>query len=72
MSRSPFLNDPLDDMSKHINAAVLSPLEDVRAIHLRVTEHLTQLAKNSGVIRQKAFYPAICSNKRIIKIPRKV
>jgi len=53
MSQSPFLDDPHIEMSKHIVAAVLSPIEEVRAIHLRAAEHLSQLARDSGVIRPK-------------------
>ena len=53
MSRSPFLNDPHIEMSKHIIAAVLSPIEEVRAIHLRTAEHLSQLARDSRIIRPK-------------------
>jgi hypothetical protein len=51
MSRSPFLNDPHDQLAMHIAAAVASPVEDVRAIHIRAAEHLAQLAKENGVLR---------------------
>jgi len=50
MSKSPFLNDPHDEVSRHIGAALLSPIQEVRAIHLRAAEHLSQLARNSGVL----------------------
>lgn len=49
MPRSPFLDDPNEQVSKHIAAAVASPLEDARAMHIRVAEHLSQLAKENGV-----------------------
>lgn len=50
MPRSPFLDDPNEQVSKHIAAAVASPLEDARAMHIRVAEHLSQLAKENGVL----------------------
>jgi hypothetical protein len=53
MSRSPFLNDPLEQLSKHIAAAVSSPVEEVRAMHIRAAEHLSQLAKENGIARQQ-------------------
>jgi hypothetical protein len=49
MSRSPFLDDPLEQMSKHIAAAVASPVEEARAMHIRAAEHLSQLARENGV-----------------------
>jgi len=48
MSRSPFLDDPVDQISRHIAAAVISPIEEVRAIHIRAAEHLSALAKENG------------------------
>jgi hypothetical protein len=54
MSRSPFLDDPFEQVSKHIAAAMTSPMEEVRAMHIRAAEHLAQLAKESGITpRQK-------------------
>jgi hypothetical protein len=50
MPRSPFLDDPNEQVSKHIAAAVASPSEDARAMHIRVAEHLSQLAKENGVL----------------------
>jgi len=47
MSRSLVLNDPLDEISKHIAAAVSSALQGVRATHLRIPEHLSLHTKES-------------------------
>jgi hypothetical protein len=55
MPRSPFLDDPNEQVSKHIAAAVASPLEDARAMHIRVAEHLLQLAKENGVLVSRQF-----------------
>jgi hypothetical protein len=49
MKRSPYLEDPLEQMSKHIAAAVVSPIEEARAMHIRAADHLSQLAKESGL-----------------------
>lgn len=49
MSRSPFLDDPLEQVSKHIAAAITSPVEEARAMHIRAAEHLSQLARENGV-----------------------
>ena len=49
MSRPPFLVDPIEELSKHIAAAVTSPIEEVRAMHMRAAEHLAQLAKENGI-----------------------
>jgi hypothetical protein len=57
MSRSPFLNDPLEQLSKHIAAAVSSPVEEVRAMHIRAAEHLSQLAKENGITRRQRHVP---------------
>lgn len=48
------LNDPHTEVSKHIVAAILSPIEEVRAIHLRAAEHLSELARDSGITRSEA------------------
>jgi hypothetical protein len=48
MPRSPFLHDPLEQFSKHIAAAVASPVEEARAMHIRAAEHLSQLARENG------------------------
>ena len=50
MPRSPFLVDPLEELSKHIAAAVTSPIEEARAMHIRAAEHLAQLAKENGIV----------------------
>lgn len=52
MSRSPFLNDPRDELSKQIAMAVASPIEDVRAVHLRAAEQAAELAKANGLSLQ--------------------
>ena len=49
MSRSPFLNDPLEQLARHIAAAVESPVEEARAMHIRAAEHLAELSKANGV-----------------------
>ena len=51
MPRSPFLNDPYDQVASHIAAAVLSPVEELRAMHIRAAEHLSEVARLSGVER---------------------
>jgi hypothetical protein len=51
MSRSPFLTDPHDQLAAHIAAAVTSPVDEVRAMHIRAAEHLSQLAKENGIVR---------------------
>ena len=49
MSRSPFINDPREELAKQIALAVASPIEAVRAIHLRAAEQAADLAKASGL-----------------------
>jgi tRNA(Phe) wybutosine-synthesizing methylase Tyw3 len=51
MKRTPFLNDPYDEVANHIAAAVSSPLEELRAMHIRAAEHLSEVAKQSGLKR---------------------
>ena len=51
MARSPFLNDPRDQVAAHIAAAVASPIEELRAIHIRAAEHLAEVARQSGLGR---------------------
>jgi hypothetical protein len=53
MSRSPFLDDPHEQLAKHIAAAVASPVEEARAMHIRAAEHLAELAKANGVARSR-------------------
>jgi len=62
MPRSPFLDDPNEQVSKHIAAAVASPLEDARAMHIRVAEHLSRLAKENGILAS----PRIIRTRHII------
>jgi hypothetical protein len=47
MSRSPFLDDPRDQLSKHIASAVASPIEAVRAMHIKLAEHFAGLASEN-------------------------
>ncbi len=49
MSRSPFIEDPRQKASEHIAKAVASPVEEVRAIHIRAAEQLTELARANGL-----------------------
>lgn len=49
MPRSPFLNDPRDVLAEQIALAVESPIEEVRAIHIRAAEHQAALAKASAL-----------------------
>lgn len=49
MRPSPFLDDPRDKMRRHVAAAVASPIEAVRAIHIRAAEHQAALARASGL-----------------------
>ncbi|MBD8547044.1 hypothetical protein [Sphingomonas sp. CFBP 8760] len=49
MRPSPFLDDPRDKMRRHIAEAVASPIEAVRAIHIRAAEHQAALARASGL-----------------------
>ncbi|MBJ6123275.1 hypothetical protein [Sphingomonas mollis] len=47
MTASPFLDDPGEQFARQIALAVASPIEDVRAMHLRAAEHFAALAKAS-------------------------
>ena len=47
MAQSPFLNDPREQLARHIAAAVASPITEVRAMHIRAAEHLSELAKEN-------------------------
>jgi hypothetical protein len=49
MRPSPFLDDPRDKMRRHVAEAVASPIEAVRAIHIRAAEHQAALARASGL-----------------------
>ena len=49
MSTSPFMQDPRQRLAEQIALAVESPVEEVRAIHLRAAEHLAELAKANGL-----------------------
>jgi hypothetical protein len=49
MQRSPFLDDPCDQFAKHIASAVESPIEAVRATHIKLAEHFAEMAKASGL-----------------------
>jgi tRNA(Phe) wybutosine-synthesizing methylase Tyw3 len=51
MKRSPFLDDPNDQVANHITAAMTSPIEELRAMHIRAAEHLSEIAKQSGLQR---------------------
>lgn len=54
MRPSPFLHDPRDEMRRHVAKAVASPIEAVRAIHIRAAEHQAALARASGLDDAKA------------------
>ncbi|KQU45972.1 hypothetical protein ASG67_15260 [Sphingomonas sp. Leaf339] len=47
MTASPFLDDPGEEFARQIALAVASPIEDVRAMHIRAAEHFAALAKAS-------------------------
>lgn len=51
MSSSPFVEDPRKQLRERIALAVDSPIDEVRAIHLRAAEHLAELAKINGLAR---------------------
>jgi hypothetical protein len=46
MSKGPFINDPREVMRQQIALAVASPIEEVRAIHIRAAEHQAGLARD--------------------------
>ena len=47
MPQSPFLDDPRDQVVRHIAAAVASPIEAVRVMHIGLAEHFAGLAKEN-------------------------
>ena len=49
MRAGPFLDDPRDLVLQHIMLAVVSPIEEVRAIHIRAAEHHAGIAEASGM-----------------------
>jgi tRNA(Phe) wybutosine-synthesizing methylase Tyw3 len=49
MSKGPFINDPREVMRQQIALAVASPIEEVRAIHIRAAEHQAEMARASGL-----------------------
>lgn len=49
MSKNPFIDDPRDVVARHVALAVQSPIEEVRAIHIRTAEHYAEIAKDSGL-----------------------
>lgn len=49
MSTGPFIDDPRDVLKRHVALAVESPLEEVRAIHIRTAEHYAEIAKDSSL-----------------------
>lgn len=52
MSNSPFIDDPREVMRQQIALAVASPIEEVRAIHLRAAEHQAALAHDCSLPMQ--------------------
>lgn len=50
MPKSPFIDDPRDGVREQIALAVASPIEEVRAIHIRAAEHLAGIARESGLV----------------------
>jgi hypothetical protein len=49
MSKSPFIDDPREVVKRHVALAVDSPIEEVRAIHIRTAEHYAEIAKDSNL-----------------------
>lgn len=49
MPKGPFIDDPREVMRQQIALAVASPIEAVRAIHIREAEHQARLADLSGL-----------------------
>lgn len=49
MPDGPFIDDPREVMRQQIALAVASPIEEVRAIHIRAAEHHAQIAKGSDL-----------------------
>ncbi len=49
MPKSPFIDDPREVVKRHVALAVESPIEEVRAIHIRTAEHYTEIAKGSSL-----------------------
>lgn len=52
MLKGPFIDDPREVMRQQIALAVASPIEVVRAIHLRAAEHQAGLARDCGLPMQ--------------------
>lgn len=55
MPKSPFIDDPRDVMRQQIALAVASPIEAIRAIHLRAAEHHAEIAKASKLELNASF-----------------
>lgn len=49
MPTGPFIDDPREVMRQQIALAVASPIEAVRAIHIREAEHQADLARDCGL-----------------------
>lgn len=49
VAKNPFIDDPRDVMKRHVEMAVASPLEEVRAIHIQTAEHYAAIARDSGL-----------------------
>jgi hypothetical protein len=45
MAPSPFIDDPRDQVARHVSAAVASPIEAVRAMHIKLAGHFADMAK---------------------------
>ena len=45
MGKSSFLNDPRDEIAKHVAAAVAYPVEAVIAAHIDSAEHFAAIAR---------------------------
>lgn len=53
MPQCPFIDDPREIVRQQIALAVASPIEEVRAIHLRAAEHHAEIARASGLTRKR-------------------
>lgn len=49
MSKGPFIDDPREVAKRHVARAVESPIEEVRAIHIRAAEHYAEIARDSSL-----------------------
>lgn len=49
MPKSPFIDDPREVVKRHVALAAESPIEEVRAIHIRTAEHYAEIAKGSSL-----------------------